>query len=112
MKTASSKVTVRMDRALKEQLEATLDNVGMNLTTGINVFARATVRCGGLPFEVADPSYAKEEMKPATSIQAATRFLAAVNEINKNGFTAEDEESFSNWDSGAYRIKVGERLDV
>ena len=30
MKTASSKVTVRMDRTLKEQLEATLDNVERN----------------------------------------------------------------------------------
>jgi len=48
----SSKVTFRMDDAVKEQFETILNDLGMNITTGINVLARAVIRHGGFPFEL------------------------------------------------------------
>jgi len=54
---SSPKVTVRMDEHIKEQLEAILHDIGMNLTTGFNVFARAVIRHGGLPFELNQSAY-------------------------------------------------------
>jgi len=48
----SSKVTFRMDDTVKEQFEAVLNDLGMNLTTGLNVLARAVIRHGGFPFEL------------------------------------------------------------
>ena len=54
---SSTKVTVRMDETVKNQLESVLDGLGMNLTTGINVWAKATIRYGGFPFELSDPFF-------------------------------------------------------
>ena len=48
----TSKVTFRMDDNVKEEFEAVLNDLGMNITTGINVLARAVIRHGGFPFEI------------------------------------------------------------
>lgn len=49
---ANINVTVRMDEDLKCEAEALFDNLGMSLTTAINVFVRQAVREGRIPFEV------------------------------------------------------------
>ena len=43
---------VRMDSDLKKQCESLYGELGMNLTTAINVFLRQSLRVGGFPFEV------------------------------------------------------------
>ena len=47
----STTFSVRMDSDLKKQAEALYGEIGMNLTTAINVFLRQSLRVGGLPFE-------------------------------------------------------------
>ena len=49
---ASTNFSVRMDSGIKKQCEALYGELGMNLTTAINVFLRQSLRVGGLPFEV------------------------------------------------------------
>lgn len=44
--------SVRMDSDLKRECEALYSELGMTLTTAINVFLRQSLRTGGLPFEV------------------------------------------------------------
>ena len=44
--------SVRMDSNLKDQCEALYSELGMTLTTAINVFLRQSLRVGGLPFSV------------------------------------------------------------
>ncbi len=44
--------SVRMDRDIKKQCEALYGELGMNLTTAINVFLRQSLRVGGFPFDV------------------------------------------------------------
>ena len=44
--------SVRMDSEVKKQCEALYNDLGMTLTTAINVFLRQTLRVGGLPFEL------------------------------------------------------------
>ena len=58
----STKITVRMDEAVKTQLESVLSGLGMNLTTGINVWAKATIRHGGFPFELSDPFFSEANL--------------------------------------------------
>ena len=50
--TNTTNFTVRMDSDLKKQCEALYKELGMNLTTAINVFLRQSLRAGGFPFEV------------------------------------------------------------
>jgi len=44
--------SVRMDSEVKKQCEVLYKELGMNLTTAINVFLRQSIRAGGFPFEV------------------------------------------------------------
>lgn len=44
--------SVRMDSDIKKQCEALYGELGMNLTTAINVFLRQSLRSGGFPFDV------------------------------------------------------------
>ena len=44
--------SVRMDSDVKKQCEALYGELGMNLTTAINVFLRQSLRSGGFPFDV------------------------------------------------------------
>lgn len=44
--------SVRMDNDIKKQCEALYGELGVNLTTAINVFLRQSLRAGGFPFNV------------------------------------------------------------
>lgn len=44
--------SVRMDSEVKKQCEELYNDLGMTLTTAINVFLRQSLRVGGLPFEL------------------------------------------------------------
>ena len=44
--------SVRMDSDIKKQCETLFNELGMNLTTAINVFLRQSLRAGGFPFTI------------------------------------------------------------
>lgn len=54
--------SVRMDSDMKKQCELLYGELGMNLTTAINVFLRQSLRVGGFPFEVKLDQPNKETM--------------------------------------------------
>mgnify|MGYP000135547520 CR=1 FL=1 len=49
---ATTNVNIRMDADLKKQFEAFCTDMGMTMTTAINVFARKAVRENRIPFEI------------------------------------------------------------
>ena len=49
---ATTNFSVRMDSDIKKQCEALYGELGINLTTAINVFLRQSLRAGGFPFDV------------------------------------------------------------
>ena len=49
---AQATFSVRMDDLLKGQFEQLCNEFGMNMSTAINVFARAVVRERRIPFEI------------------------------------------------------------
>ncbi len=52
MNGASTNVTIRMDAAVKRECEGIFGDLGMSLSTAINVFLRKSIRTGGFPFDV------------------------------------------------------------
>lgn len=57
---ATTSVTIRMDENLKKQAEALFDEMGLNMTTAITMFAKTVVRQRRIPFEIAaDPFYSE-----------------------------------------------------
>ena len=49
---ATTNFSVRLDSDLKKQCEAIYGELGINLTTAINVFLRKSLNAGGFPFDV------------------------------------------------------------
>jgi DNA-damage-inducible protein J len=59
LKTTS--LTFRIDSDLKNQTEQTLADIGLTMSGAFTVFAKAIVRTGKIPFELAaDPFYREE----------------------------------------------------
>lgn len=50
---ATVNMSIRMDTELKKQAEAMLSDMGLNMTTAMNMFLRQVVRQGRIPFEIA-----------------------------------------------------------
>jgi DNA-damage-inducible protein J len=48
----TTNLSIRMDTELKKQAEKLFSELGMNMTTALNVFLRQSVRQGGIPFEI------------------------------------------------------------
>jgi len=48
----SVNINIRVDSELKRKAESVYAELGMNLSTALNVFLRASVRSNGLPFDL------------------------------------------------------------
>lgn len=86
---AQATFSVRMDQDLKKEFEKLCSTFGMNMTTAINIFAKAVVRERKIPFEISEKKdISREEMLLAIQ---ALREKAKINgtsnitleEINK-----------------------------
>jgi DNA-damage-inducible protein J len=53
---ATTNFSVRMDSDIKKQCEALYGELGLNLTTAINVFLRQSLRAGGFHVRLEQPN--------------------------------------------------------
>ena len=61
---SSKSVTIRMDENLKKQAESLFEDMGLNMTTAITLFAKAAVKQNKIPFEiVGDPFWSEAHQK-------------------------------------------------
>ena len=51
----SANINVRVDEDIKRQAEQIFGELGLNLSTAMNLFLRTAVRCGGIPFDLRLP---------------------------------------------------------
>ena len=47
---ATTNLNIRTDKEMKERAEAIFFELGLNMTTAINIFLRTTIRENGIPF--------------------------------------------------------------
>ena len=50
--TTTTNLNIRTDKAIKEQAEQIFNELGLNMTTAINIFLRTAIREHGIPFEL------------------------------------------------------------
>lgn len=50
---AQTNINIRMDENLKQQFDHLCNELGLNMTTAFNIFAKTMVRQQRIPFEVA-----------------------------------------------------------
>ena len=49
---ATTNLNIRTDKAIKDQAEEIFNELGLNMTTAINMFLRTAIREHGIPFEL------------------------------------------------------------
>ena len=59
-----AQINLRVDDNWKSSAERTLNDIGLSMSTAINIFLKTVVRENRIPFELsADPFYSKENME-------------------------------------------------
>ncbi len=53
---ATTNINVRVDSALKLEAEALFNDLGLNMSSAINMFLRSAINHNGIPFEVKRPT--------------------------------------------------------
>ncbi|MDU2292997.1 MAG: type II toxin-antitoxin system RelB/DinJ family antitoxin [Peptococcus niger] len=49
---ANTNLNIRTDKEVKEQAETIYAELGLNMTTAVNLFLRASIRASGIPFDL------------------------------------------------------------
>ncbi len=81
---ATTNINVRVDSALKQEAETLFNDLGLNMSSAINMFLRSAVNYSGIPFEV-------KRLTPNAETKAA---LDEYEEMKKNPGNYKRYESF------------------
>ncbi len=68
---AMKNLNVRVDEELKAKAEMLFSELGMNMSTALNIFLKTSVRYGGIPFELRLDNLNKET-------------ILAIDDVNNN----------------------------
>lgn len=49
---STSNINIRVDSEVKQQAEAIFNELGLNMSTAMNMFLRHAIRYGGIPFDL------------------------------------------------------------
>ena len=59
-----TQMNIRIDESVKARAETLFDDLGLNMTTAVNMFIKAAIRNNGIPFELkADPFYSSSNIE-------------------------------------------------
>ena len=61
-----AQVNIRIDNGLKEKADFLFEELGLTMTTAVNMFVKQAVRQGRIPFDIAihtDPFYSEGNMR-------------------------------------------------
>lgn len=85
----TANINIRMDANLKKQFEAFCADMGMTMTTAVNIFAKKAVRENRIPFEIsgdipnAETQEAIREVKQMKANQTIGKTYTDVDEMMK-----------------------------
>ena len=80
----TTNLNIRIDKTVKESSEKVFEELGLNMTTAINIFLRQVIRVNGIPFEI------KGSIPKQETIEAMEESIAIANEKEK-GYTYIDD---------------------
>lgn len=61
---SESRLNIRMEKNVKDELELVCEELGISMSAAINMFAKKMIREKRIPFEVSiDPFYSESNMK-------------------------------------------------
>ena len=78
---SKTSMSIRLDSEVKEQAQQVFNNLGMDMTTDINIFLRQAIQYQGLPFDV--------------RLDENRKLLEALTDLNQNRNMSQPFESVS-----------------
>ena len=75
-------MSIRLDSEVKEQAQQVFSNLGMDMTTAINIFLRQAIQYQGLPFDV--------------RLDENRKLLQVLTDVDQNCNMSQSFESVSN----------------
>lgn len=76
-------ISIRLDSEVKEQAQQVFSNLGMDMTTAINIFLRQAIQYQGLPFDV--------------RLDENRKLLQALTDLDQNRNMSQSFESVSDF---------------
>ena len=78
---SKTSMSIRLDSEVKEQAQQVFSNLGMDMTTAINIFLRQAIQYQGLPFDV--------------RLDENRKLLEVLTDLDKNRNMSQSFESIS-----------------
>ena len=69
----NSPTQIRIDSDVKKHVKVLFANLGLDMSSAINLFLRQCLLRGGLPFTVEDPNYNKETLNAMKEAKKITK---------------------------------------
>jgi DNA-damage-inducible protein J len=80
----STNLNIRIDKNIKETSERVFEDLGLNMTTAINMFLRQVIRVNGIPFEI------KGDVPNKETIEAIEESIKLAKDNTKGYSNVED----------------------
>ncbi len=81
----NTNLNIRTDKAVKLAAEKIFEELGLNMTTAVNMFLRQTIRENGIPFEL------KLNVPNETTVAAIEEGRRIADDKNVKGYTNMDD---------------------
>jgi len=82
---ATTNLNIRTDKEIKDQADRIFSELGLNMTTAINMFLRSTIRENGIPFAL------KLDVPNETTAVAIEEGRRIASDSNVKGYTNMDD---------------------
>lgn len=66
---AQTNINIRIDKDLKDEFDEICNELGLTMTTAINIFAKTMVRQQKIPFEVSKKTYNQETIDAINEVR-------------------------------------------
>lgn len=70
---ATSPTQIRIDEDVKKRATSLFKDLGMDMSSAVNIFLRQCILRGGLPFNVEIPQYKEETLKALTEAKEISK---------------------------------------
>lgn len=81
----TTNLNIRTEKRTKEQAEAIFNELGLNMTTAINMFLKTTIRENGIPFSLMLKEPTKE------TVDAINEGRRIARDLNVKGYSSIEE---------------------
>ena len=82
---ATTNLNIRTDKDVKDQAEVIFNELGLNMTTAINMFLRTTIRENGIPFSL------KLDVPNEITAAAIEEGRRIAEDLREKGYTSMDD---------------------